>query len=290
VRQTGPEQLSEASKALTAKSQQGSVPAMWSSLLVLAVLLTIHPVRLGVILLVTSRPRPMQNLLAYWLGCVTVSFVYLLIPLMVLHAIPTIASFTKDIANPAVNSTARHIEIGMGVLALSIAALMALRFAARQRAQPTPGGNTSTLVLESNTPTAISRLLGPAQDAATEGGSAIRRLLSRARNAWENGSLWVAFVIGLAMGPSADGLLFVLAIIVASGAAIGTQVSAAIAFVIGMLAVEEIILVINLATPAKTQAVLRRLQDWAWAHRRKVLVAIFAVVGVSLVAQGMGSV
>ena len=74
----------------------------------------------------------------------------------------------------------------------------------------------------------------------------------------------------------------------ASGAAIGTQVSAAIAFVVGMLAVVEITLVSDLATPAKTQAVPRLLHDWARAHRRQVLVAIFAVVGVTLVANGMG--
>ena len=67
------------------------------------------------------------------------------------------------------------------------------------------------------------------------------------------------------------------------------QVSAGIAFIVGMLAVEEFILVSNLAAPAKTQATLRRLQDWALAHRRKLLVATFAVVGVSLVAQWMGS-
>lgn len=271
---------------------------MWGSLLVLALLITIHPARLGVILLVTSRRRPMQNLLAYWVGCVVMGLLILLIPLMVLHVTPTFASFTKEWANPATNPTTRQIEIGMGVLALSIAALMAVRFAARQQGRPrgrncahlqTPGGNTSTLVLDSNTPTAISRLLGPAQDTATEGGSAIRRLLSRARNAWENGSLWVAFVIGLGAAPPFDVALFVLAIIVASGAGIGMQVSAGIAFIVGMLAVEEFILVSNLAAPAKTQATLRRLQDWALAHRRKLLVATFAVVGVSLVAQGMGS-
>jgi hypothetical protein len=55
-----------------------------------------------------------------------------------------------------------------------------------------------------------------------------------------------------------------------------------------MLTVEEIILVSNLARPAKTQQFLRRLHDWALAHRRKLMVAIFAVVGVSLMAQGMG--
>jgi len=125
-------------------------------------------------------------------------------------------SFAQDLASPATSSTVRHIQIGMGVLALSIAALMTVRSLTRprQRAQlPTPGGNTSTLVLDSNTPTAISRLLGRAQDAPTEGGSAIRRLLGRAHNAWENGSLWVAFVIGFGLGgPPLDGLPFLLAI------------------------------------------------------------------------------
>jgi hypothetical protein len=276
---------------------------MWSSLLVLALLTTINPVRLGIILLVMCRPRPIQSLLAYWAGCVIVGLVTLVVPLMVLYATPTSASFAKEFAHPAENPTARHIAIGIGVLVLSVAALMVLRSAARQRTHlPTPGrgggrrrtplrygnANTSTLVLDSNTPPAISLLFGPAQDAATEGGSAIRRLLSRARTAWENGSPWIAFVIGLVVVPPLDGVLFILAIIVASGAAIGMQVSAAIAYIIGMLGVEEIILVTNLAAPSKTQAVLRLLHDWAHAHRRKLLVAFLAVVGVSLVARGMG--
>lgn len=89
-----------------------------------------------------------------------------------------------------------------------------------------------------------------------ERGSAIRRLLRRVRNAWENGSVWVAFVIGLAMGPQLQGIVFVLAIIMASGTAFRIQISAAIVFVFAILAVEEIILVSNLATPAKTQAFL----------------------------------
>ena len=158
------------------------------------------------------------------------------------------------LATPATvaSSTVRHIQIGMGVLALSIAALTTVRFLAHQRAHlPTSSGNTSTLVLDSSTPSAILRLLGRAQDAPTAGGSAIRRLLGRAHNAWENGSLWVPLVVGIGCVPSVDIVLAVLAIIVASGAAIGTQVSAAIAFVVGMLAVVEIILASYLARQRK---------------------------------------
>jgi hypothetical protein len=77
-------------------------------------------------------------------------------------------------------------------------------------------------------------------------------------------------VIGLANMPAPGAALFVLAIIVASGAAIGTQVGAAIMFVVGVFVVVEITLVSYLATPAKTEVVLRPLHDWALAHRRQV--------------------
>ena len=262
---------------------------MWSSVLVLGLVVGLDPMRLAITLLVVSRPRPVQNLLAYGAGCLATFILAVGVPLTLLHVTPTFRSFMQDWAP---SSTFRHIQLGVGVLALSIAALMTVRLWTRRRAQlPTPGGNASTLVLDSNPPTVISRLLGHAQDAATEGGSAIGRLLGRVHNAWENGSLWVALWIGTALGGVApELLLFVLTIIVASGAGIGTQVSAAIAFVVGVLAVVEITLVSYLVAPAKTQAVLRLLHDWALAHRQHLAVGIFAVGGVSLVVNGIGSI
>lgn len=256
---------------------------MWSSVLGLALLAALHPVRLGLILLMISRPRPVPNLLAYWLGSLTICLPALLVPLMVVHSTPMFRSMPQT---SATSSTVRHIQIGIGVVALSIAALIAVISLVRPRARAATSGS-DTLLLDSSAPIAIPRLLNRKQDAATEGGSAIRRLLDRAHNAWENGSLWVAWVIGLG-SVSIDGVLFVAAIIVASGAAIGMQVSAAIAFLVGMYAVIEVILVTHLAWPAKTEAVLRLLHDWARAHRRHVLIAIFTVVGVSQLAQGMG--
>ncbi len=47
---------------------------MWSSLLVLALPIALDPVRLGLNLLLVSRPRPAQNLLMYWVGCALVGF------------------------------------------------------------------------------------------------------------------------------------------------------------------------------------------------------------------------
>ncbi|ORV12518.1 GAP family protein [Mycobacterium celatum] len=262
---------------------------MWGSVLVLGLVIGLDPLRLAITLLVISRPRPVQNLLAYWAGCVTTFVPAVGVPLTLLHVTPAFRSFADNLA---VSSTVRHIQLGVGVLALSIAAVMTLRFRARRRAYvPTTGGDAPTPQLDSSPPTVISRLLGRAQDAATEGGSPLRRLLGRFHNAWENGSLWVAFVIGIALGGVAPELLiFVLTIIVASGAAIGTQVGAAVAFVVGVLAVVELALVSYLIAPTKTEAVLRRLHDWASAHRQHVLIGIFAVGGVSLVVNGIGSI
>ena len=71
------------------------------------------------------------------------------------------------------------------------------------------------------------------------------------------------------------------------GQGIGTQVIAAILFVVTLLAIIEITLISYLASPAKTQVVVQRLHDWALAHRQKILVAMCTVAGLSLVANGL---
>jgi hypothetical protein len=276
---------------------------MWSSVLILAVLVALNPLRLGLALLLISRSRPVHNLFAYWVGNLTSGIPIMVVPLTLLHVTPTFESFAGDVAK---SSTVRHIQIGLGIFALSVAVLMTVRILARAREQARRrpqlstgegvrgrhrrGGGTSTLVLDSNPPPAISRLLDRAREAPTEGGPAFGRLLGRAHNAWENGSLWVAFVIGLANFPAPDVILMLLAIIVASGAAIAVQVGAAVVFILGVLAVAEITLVSYLVTPEKTQASLRWLHNWAWAHRRKIFVAVAAMGGLSLLANGMGAI
>ena len=102
--------------------------------------------------------------------------------------------------------------------------------------------------------------------------------------------MWVALAIGFWAGPNPSLVIFALTTILASGATIGTQIGAAIVFIVETLAVVEIVLVSILVTPAKTQALLRGLHDWARAYRRQILVAMFTLVGLALVAQGMGSI
>lgn len=276
---------------------------MWGALLVLALLTTVNPVRLGIILLVLLRPRPIPSLIAYWSGCVVVGIATVMVPLIALHSVPTSASFIKQFADPTDNPSAQRIAIGIGVLLILIAGLVVLHSATRQRAAvPSPGGGgrhrlpdgtdstkTATRERDADVPPVISHLvMDTAQEAPSDGGSVTARLLGRIRRAWQNGSPWPAFVIGVIVVPPLDGLLLVLALIVTSGASLEMQLAAAAAYIVGMLAVEEIILVSNVAAPAKTEAALRRLHDWTIAHRLKILVAFLVVTGLSMVARGVG--
>jgi len=269
---------------------------------VLASMLALDPLRLGVLVLVIMRPRPVQSVLVYWVGAMTASVVYMLVPLIVLHVTPGFRSVAQHVASQAIfgSPTVRHIQFGMGVVTLLIAALMAVRLRAGQHAYvATPADTASLMVAESNTPTAISQPLDRAPDAPTEAGSPILRLGARALGAWnrlwapavgawESESPRAALIVGLLSGPPPLTVLLVLTTIMASGAAIGTQVGIAIAWVFGMFAIVEIILVSYLASPTKTETALRRLHNWVLAHRRQVWIAMIAVVGVVSLAYGMG--
>ena len=247
---------------------------MWSSLLVLAIPIAFDPVRLGFNLLLVSRPRPVQNLLMYWVGCALVGLFLLLIPILVLHFTPTFSSFAHDLANPATtaSSTVRAIEIVAGVLVLAVAALLAVRFFARRAARvPSPGTSTSTPVADAAAPSPISRVL------------------SRANDAWESGSSWVALVIGCWAGPNPAMVVFGLTTILTSGAAIGVQAGAAVVFIVETLAIVEIVLLSSLVAPTQTEAILRRLHDWARSYRRQIFVTMLTLVAFVLLAQGMGS-
>ena len=264
---------------------------MWSSVLVLALPIAFDPVRLGVNLLLVSRPRPAQNLLVYWIGCVSASFVLLLVPLLVLHFTPLFSSFVHDLAKPGTttSSTVRHVQVILGAVILVIAALMTVRLVLRRRARARADDPaTSSPVAKADATSPISRLLKRGQDAPAEGGSPFQRLLGRAHRAWESGALWVALAIGFWAGPNPSLVVFSLAAILSSGAVIGAQIGAAIVFIAVSLAVVEIVLISNLLAPNRTQAALRRVHDWVGGRRSQLVVAILALVGLAFVAQGSG--
>lgn len=236
---------------------------MWGAVLAVALWVATDPTRLVIVVVLMSRLRPRHNLLAYWLGGMAAGIapgLGWLMLMLVLHNSVTLA--VGEVRSTAARFTGGYCQIAIGVVALLIAALVSTGFPAYPSA---PG-------VQPIAPTAISRLR------------------VRVGRALRGGNPWVAFGIGLVSTMPPIDYLIVLIIIVSSGAAFGTQLSAVVMFTLVVLALVEIPLVSYLVMPEKTQVAVLQLQRFVLAHRRRILIVVPAVTGVLLVAAGIGSI
>jgi hypothetical protein len=241
---------------------------MWGTVLFFAALAATDPIRLGIAVLLVSRPRPILNLFAFWLGGMVTSVVAALAVVLVLRDFTM--SLSRVVLSAVTNPAVAQIQIAVGLLVLPIAALIASRVSFRQHAAvPELVGAPAGLGVEANTATAMSRL-------------SIRARL-------DSGSPGVAFVAGLGSATPPVEYLAAIVAILASGAAAGTQISAAMLFTVVAFAVAEIPLVSYLATPGKTQVVMMRVHGWMRARRRPILALIVAAMGIFLVVTGVSN-
>jgi hypothetical protein len=239
---------------------------MWGTVLALALVAGADPVRIGIAVLLCSRPRPVLHLVALWLGGVAVGIVLALAVLFGLHDPALVVMHRLELATNS--ATVGHIQIAVGVLALLVAAPIAVGFSARQRAPAALAGDDPA---RGATPTAFSRLS------------------ARALDALQAGPPWITFLVGVVITTDFR-YLAALTAILASGTALGTQVSAAAVYTLVGLAFAEIPLVCQVAAPRRTRAVMSRVHDWVGARRRGALAVIVAVLGVFLMTTGMGHV
>jgi hypothetical protein len=211
----------------------------------------------------------MLNLLAFWLGGMATGITAAVGLLTLLRDfLPMVA---REVTATAAIFTRGPAQIAIGLLML-LAVLIAAGRSARQPAGvPVPAGGPFAQVPQPSTPTVFCRLS------------------ARAQQVLQSGNPWVAFVAGLGSATNPVEYVAALAAIVASGAAISTQIGAAVMFTVVVLAVAEIPLVSSLAAPARTQAVMLQLHDWVRTRRRRILAVMLAVAGVILVATGVGS-
>ncbi|MBW0013969.1 GAP family protein [Mycobacterium sp.] len=244
----------------------GKVLRMWCTVLALALVAGADPVRIGIAVLLFGRQRPVLHLVALWLGGLAVGVALALAVLFGLHDVALGAMQRLQVASAT--HTAGHIQIVMGVLALVVAVSISVGFSLRHRAPGAmPAGDPSCGV-------------GP---------TAFSRLSTRALDALQAGPPWVTFLVGV--GITTDfRYLGALAAIMASGAAMGTQVSAAAVYTVVGLAFAEIPLISQLAAPGRTLAVMSRVHEWVKARRRAVLGLIVALLGVFLMSSGLGHV
>src|ERR1700756_5550245 len=129
---------------------------MCSAVLVLSALVALDPVRIGIAALLISRPRPMLNLLAFWLGGMAAGLAAPVVVLVLLRG------FTLSVMRVMVSALSSpivaDIQVAIGVVAVPITALIAARVWARPRAPVPASGETSVLVQELKTPTRSSPL------------------------------------------------------------------------------------------------------------------------------------
>ncbi len=242
---------------------------MCSAVIALSLLAAIDPVRIAITALLISRPRPMPNLLAFWLGGMAAGIGAALAILLFLRG------WTLPLMREVVSATSRpiaaYVQVAVGVLAVSFGAVLLTRFWAHQRPPvPVTAGESSVLLLEPNTPPAAGRL-------------SIRGQL-------EGGSLLVAFGAGVALAtPPVEYMAAILAIM-ASEPAAPAQLGAALFFTVVAFTVVEVPLITYLAAPAQTLAVVQRLNAWISARRHAIPAVVVAVLGVSLLANGLGRV
>jgi len=94
---------------------------MWSTVLLMAIVAGLQPVRIGVVAFMLSRPRPMRLLVAYFVGGFVVS--------VTLGALVVFVS--RDAGLGAGFSNAGGIEIVVGLIALLVGALVVSGMPAR---------------------------------------------------------------------------------------------------------------------------------------------------------------
>lgn len=235
---------------------------MWTTVLVMAIAVSFEPFRIGLTILMLSRPRPMLQLLALLCGGFAMGMGVGLVVLFVLG----------DKVLSATGLTVPKVQVAIGLLALLLAAALATNLSARQfqrgpRPRAAVGGDTD--------------VAEPARE------SVLDRLSVRTRRVLRGDSLWVAGVVGSGIAlPSVD-YLAALAVILASGAAPAVQVGALVTFNVVAFALVEIPLVAHLVAPARTRTAMAALYAWIRSRRRREVAALLAAAGCIMLLVGL---
>ena len=198
-------------------------PRCGSPSLVMAVAVSLEPFRIGMTVLMLNRPRPLLQLLAFLCGGFA----------MGLTVGRSSCSSSGASWGARRTSPCPRVQIVIGALALAVAAVLAAKIVADRLS---------------------GRDLAPPDDDCAGSGS----LMTRTRRLLDGSSLWVAAAAGLGIAlPSVD-YLAALAVILASGAPVTTQVGALLMFNVIAFSLVEIPLVAYLLAPTATRAVMDR--------------------------------
>lgn len=236
---------------------------MWTTVLVLAASVIFEPIRLGLVVLLLNRRRPLLQLLAFLGGGFTMGVGVGLAVLFIFRATPV-----------AGHVTVAQVQIASGLVALLIAVGLAAKARLRKAIGSVPveastGGRGGVVLLER----------APA--------SGVQRVAERCRHLLQGDSLYVAGISGLGAALPSANYLGSMAAILASDATPPAQVQALLAFNLVAFTVAEIPLISYLAAPQKTKAVMAALQTWLRSRSCRDVAALMATGGSLLLALGL---
>ncbi|MBF9522212.1 hypothetical protein BKG83_19560 [Mycobacteroides chelonae] len=221
---------------------------MWTIVLLMALGVSVEPTRLGLTVLMLNRPRPLLQLFVFLCGAFVMG---LSLGLTLLFVLRVSRMGQSDVSGP-------YIQVGLGVLALVVAAALAIT-ASVQRP--------------------------PAAPRAPRTGFA-DKIARRVRGFLQNNSLWVAGVSGLGIAlPSAD-FLAVIALIHASGATQPVQSMALLFFNAVAFSMVGLPLLSYAAMPGRTYEMVTALHTWVRSRRRIDVAWIVAVLGLIILSLG----
>jgi Sap, sulfolipid-1-addressing protein len=239
---------------------------VWTTVVLLGFAVSIEPARIGLIALLLTRPRPSQHLLVFLGTGLAMSLSVGFTVLFVFHH----TFLGKANFNPAL------IQVGIGVVALLLGALLAsnipLRQFSRRELAEVPAGGTADGPVVVQDPPPPSRFT---------------RLSTRVRGFVQGESSWFSGSIGAALAmPSVD-YMALLALIIASKTPPIEQATALVAFLLLASWAAVFPLLSFLVAPAKTRIWVQRFNEWIRTRTRKHAGAFVAVVGVILIGVGL---
>ncbi len=237
---------------------------MWATLVVMAIALSIEPVRIGLTVLMLNRPRPMVQLLTFLCGGFAMGFGVNLVVLFVLSHMVVVTP----------NFNLAKVQIVTGLLVVPLAVMLAInipapKFIRRRRTGAAVGGDARGVGAASSPP------------------SAWDKLSTRARHILLGSSLWVAAISGVSIALPSAQYAAAIAVIVASGATPAAQAAALLTFNIVAFAFVEIPLASYLVAPDRTRAAIARLNAWIRSRGRRDFAALLAASGCIILAMGM---
>ena len=241
---------------------------MWSTALLMGMLAGFDPVRVGLVVFMLSRPRPLPLLVAFFIGGFGINLIVGAVVLFVL----------QDAGGATRGSAAGHIEIAIGLFALLVGAAVVSGLPAQLHRWVRTKRRADTEPRELRTgPPGLEQVPG------------FTKLPTAVQAALQNGSVWVAWVLGLCQGMPTAFYLAAIAAMLGSRAGVGSQIAALLLFNVLGFVMAEIPIVSLRAWPEATRARVDQFYGWITSHHRLGVGTVAGVVGSFFVILGVNN-